>query len=93
MVLSQLYGCTRDLSKKIPDTTVQSADGPTATVNAVYKRDALSTVSNIYNDFTSLLTSKRGFNESFRILEARFEAHVAKFNAHSDLSKLLDCLT
>ena len=93
MLQSQLYGRAKEICKKVPDSVIQSVEGVQAIVNAVYKRDALSTVSDVYQDFMNLLNLKRGANESFRNFESRFEAQVSKFNAHSDTSKIPASLT
>ena len=93
MLQSQLYGRAKEICKKVSDSEIQSAGGARAILNAVYKRDALSTVSDVYQDFMNLLNLKRGTTESFRNFESRFEAQISKFNAHSDSSKLPASLT
>ena len=47
---SQLFGLAKDLGKKIDMKTVKSDGGPAAIVKAVYKRDTLSCVCDVYND-------------------------------------------
>lgn len=93
MLQSQLFGRARDLCKKIPDDTIQSSSGAEAIVKAVHKRDPLSAVSDVFQDFITLLSTKRGQNESFKNFESRFEAQVSKFNSHSHASKLPEALT
>lgn len=93
MLQSQLYGRARDLCKGIPDTEIQSDTGSVAIVKAVYKRDALSVVSEVYENFISLLNTKHGFTETFKTFESRFEAQVSKFNASSDAAKIANALT
>ena len=68
MLQSQLYGRARDMCRSIPDSEIQSADGWKKIIQAIYKRDALSVVSEVYQSFTSLLSMNRGTNESFRNL-------------------------
>ena len=93
MLKSQLFLRAKDLVKKVPDSVIESDDGAVAIVKAVYKRDALSTVTDVYHDFMNLLNLKRGQNESFKNFESRFEATVSKFNSHSDSSKIPESLT
>eukprot|EP00171_Calliarthron_tuberculosum_P017605 IDg17605t1 len=93
MLQSQLYGRARDLCKKISAETIQSENGADSIVKAVYKRDPLSVVSEVYQDFTKLLATKRHSTESFKYFESRFEAQVSKFNAHSESNHLPDSLT
>lgn len=89
----QLYGRAKEIVCKVPDTVIQSGAGLQAIVNAVYKRDKLSSVSDANQDFMNLLNLKRGPTESFRNNESRFEAQVSKFNAHSTSSHAPDSLT
>ena len=64
----------------------------TAFVEAVYKRDALSFVNEVYADFTQLLGLRRGANETFKDYEARFSAQVGKLNAHGPAASLHESL-
>lgn len=63
-----------------------------AIVEAVYKRDALSVVNEVYDDFKELLHFRRGPNESFQNYEARFSAQVAKLNGHGKAASLHESL-
>lgn len=89
---SQLYGRAKDLSDSLDDTQIQSTDGSTAIVNAIYKRDALSVVSGVYQNILSLLTTKRGEHETVWNLESRFNAQVTKFNAMCSSVKLSEAI-
>ena len=93
MLQSQLYGRARDLCKSIPDETIQSEDGSEAIVNKIYQRDPLAVVSDVYQDFITLLNTKRGNNESFQNFGTRFKAQVSKFSSHCDAVKLPEALT
>ena len=93
MLQSQLFGRAKDLCNGLDDMIIQSQDGPSAIVNAVYKRDTLSVVSNLYQNFMTLLTTRRGDAESFRNFESRFNANVTKFNAASEATKLPEAIT
>ena len=77
MLHSHLYGRAKDLCKEIPLTKIESDDGVDKICKAVYKQDALTIVRNAYSDFQDLLSTKRGYNESFRNFEYRFAAAVA----------------
>ncbi len=92
MLQSQLYGRARDLCRMIPTDVIQSPEGANAIVNAVFKRDPLAIVSEVYQDFFDLLNTKRGQTETFKNFESGFEAQCSKFNSHSDASKLPDAL-
>jgi len=93
MLQSSLYGRAKEICRKVPDEVIRSAEGKDAIVNALHKRDALSTVSAVYQDFVTLLNVRRGENESFRNYESRFEAKVSKFRSHGDSCDLPDALT
>lgn len=90
---SRLYGRAKELCKNVPDFLIQSTSGAEAIVKAIYKRDALSTVSDVYQDFMNFLNLECGRNETFRNFESSFEAQVSKFNEHSNLCKTPASLT
>jgi len=90
MLQSQLYGRAKDLVKIAEAEKIQSAEGVNAILKAMYKRDALAVVSDLYQDFINVLKNTRGQSESFKNFESRFEVTVSKFNSLSTVSKLLD---
>ena len=92
MLQSHLYGRAKDLCKKIPDEMIQSAGGLQEIVNTIHKRDPLSAVGSVYQDFVSVMNTKRGNTESFRNFESRFSATVSKFNAHASSCVLPESL-
>lgn len=51
MLFSQLYGCARDICKTISMDVIKSEDGVSETIKAIHKRDALSTVSDLFMIF------------------------------------------
>jgi len=53
MLQSNIYERAKEICRKVPDDVIRSGDGKDAIVNAPYKSDALSTVSNVYQDFMS----------------------------------------
>ena len=92
MLQSQLYGRARDLCKAIPDEMIRSDDGADAIVEALYRRDPLAVVSDVFQDFLSLINTKRHPNESFKNFESRFQAQVSRLNAHGSEARLSDAL-
>lgn len=93
MLLSQLYGRAKDLCKKLPESEIQSASRVLAVVDAVYKRDTFSAVSDVYHDFIAVIDLKPEQNEAFPNFESRFEAQVDKFNLHCFSSQIPEALT
>lgn len=51
-------------------------------VEATSKRDTLTVLNEVYEDFHALLIVQRGANESFKNYESQFAALVSRFNAH-----------
>jgi len=89
---SQLFGRAKDTVRKLAASEIASETGATKIVNALHKRDALQVVSEVFQDFISLLNFKRKGAESFKEFEQQFEALSAKFNSHSDETKLPEAL-
>ena len=90
---SQLFGQAADLCAEITKEQLKSANGVKLIVNAVYQRDALSVISEAYEGFNSLLTTRRSNTESLKSFELRFSAAVTKFNSLSTTTKLPQCIT
>lgn len=90
---SQLFGRAKDLCAGITAEQLQSENGVDLIVQKVFKRDALSVVSETFKDFNCLLDSKRDEKEGFRNFEQRFAANMAKFNSISETTKLPECIT
>lgn len=90
---SQLFGQAADLCAGITREQLRSDYGVTMVVNAVYQRDALSVVSEAYEGFNALLTTRRAGSESLKAFELRFSAAVTKFNSLSETTKLPQCIT
>ena len=93
MLRSQLYGQAADLCKGLTDSDLTNEAGAQKVLNCVYKRDALAVISDVYHDFMTLLTMKRGNNETFKNFEARFAAHISKFHAHCPTAQIPESLT
>lgn len=66
----------------IPDDLIASETVVAAIVAAIYKRDVLSVVNDVYADFNDLLNGERSANETFKNYKARFDAQVSKLSAH-----------
>lgn len=92
-IRAQLYGRAVDCCKEIPKEVSKSADGCAAILNALYKCDPLSVVSEVYKDFTELLDTRRNTNESYRGFESRLAARVSKFSANGELIRLHESMT
>lgn len=90
---SHLYGRAKDLCSGITDAQLVGEESVALIVGAIYKRDALSVVSEAYKTFNLLLNTRRGNSENMKKFESRFSAQVAKFNSISNTTKLPDCLT
>lgn len=93
MLQSQLYGRARDLCMTISDSDIQSNNGSKVVVYAIYKREARSVVSDVYQNFMSLLNTPRGSTETFKNFESRFDAQISKLNASSGSVQLPEALT
>ena len=84
MLLSNLYERAADLARNIEQQAITAEDGTQLIINAVYKVDALSTVSLVFHELQTLLSTKRGANESFRNFESRFNAALCRYNSLGD---------
>eukprot|EP00737_Agarophyton_chilense_P002823 gb/GEZJ01003247.1/.p1 GENE.gb/GEZJ01003247.1/~~gb/GEZJ01003247.1/.p1 ORF type:complete len:261 (+),score=26.29 gb/GEZJ01003247.1/:408-1190(+) len=93
MLKSKLYGRSKNLCSSITDDVVASETDAECIVKAIYKRDSLSVVSEVYGSFVGLLQVKRGNNESLKNLELQFDAQASKFSGQSGLAQLPETLT
>ena len=93
LLKSQLFGRARDLVRTVTDADLQSEDGAKKVVAAIYKRDTLTVLSDVYTDFNALVCARRGTTESFKNYEVRFAALVSKFNAHGSSLSLPQTIT
>ena len=83
MLQSQIFGHARDLCKGISAGVNQSPGGADEIVNAIYNRDALSVVSQIYQKFINSLSTKCDSTELLNNFESEFAAQISKFNSYS----------
>lgn len=61
-----------------------SENGAKAVVAAVHRRDPLTVISTVYEDFSLLVSARRADNETFKAFESIFEAAVSLFRSHGD---------
>ena len=92
MLHSQCYGRAKDLCRTIADDDLITENGVKLIINAVYRKDPLAIVREVYHDFMELLSTKRGDKEGYPNFESRFQAQLAKFNSHFDDLVLSDAL-
>lgn len=79
---SQLYGCARDVARRVKTEELQSVDGVSFVVDAIFKKDPLTVLPGEHAESSNLFNERRGSNESFWNYEMRFSALVSKFNSH-----------
>lgn len=61
-------------------------------VNVLHKKDPLSVVRTVFQDFVSVVATKRGKKESFSVFVSRFAASASKFNSHENSCELPEAL-
>lgn len=88
----QLSGRSLDFCKRTPDDVIASDRGFNHITAAIYKRDALKVVSDVYHDSNSLLNVCRAQNESYLNYASRFSVQVAKLAGQGETFKLHDAL-
>ena len=59
MLHSHLYGGVKEFCKEISFSVIASNDGVYKICKSLYKKDALTIVSNDYSDFRNLLSTNR----------------------------------
>lgn len=69
---SQLFGRALDLSLKLSVTEIEANDGALKVAGALFKRDALSVVTDSFQSFLGLLGTRMGENETFNSKLASF---------------------
>lgn len=62
---SLLYSRALELCNSVSYTFIGFNSVPDAIISAIYKRDSLNVVIEVYNEFLSLLNIKRGHTEYF----------------------------
>lgn len=89
----QLHGQVADHCSEITHDQLKLRNGVDSIMNAEYRRDFMSVVSEAYDGFSNVLNTRRGQNESLKSFEARLLVSVAKVNFFSMTSKLPLCIT
>lgn len=79
---AQLYDRAASVCLSIPIKTLQSGKDVDSIVSSLYKRDLLSAVSHLYDDFLTLINTKHEVNESFKHFESLVSAQLSRYNAH-----------
>lgn len=90
---SQLFKRAIDFCKKVPTATIQSAQDALAIAKAIHKVDPLSTISDTFQKFSTVLHTIRGNTESLRNFESRFEANICSYKSAASGAKLPGALT
>lgn len=67
---------------------IQSETGADAIVKGIYKSDVLAVLGDVYQDFTTLLATKRHERVSIKNFESRFQASLSKINVHGETFKI-----
>ena len=75
---SQLYGRAKDLCIGLSSDQLSADNGVDMILAKIHQRDPITVVSEVYRDFTDLIATRRGANESFRNFESRYTAQVSK---------------
>ena len=89
---SQLFGRAADLVKKLSDEDIMGNNEALRIAAVIYKTDPLTVLTDSFSKFQSLLNTRRGFTETFKTFESRFDAAVSRFNAASPSAKLSQSL-
>ena len=87
---SQLFGRARDLVPSIAAEDLRSYMGVQQVVNAIYTRDTLTVLNDVYFDFNNLVSEKRGQTEVSEIMR-RDLSHSYRSSMLMDL--LCSCLS
>lgn len=93
LLKSQLYGHAADLCSALTKEELKSNEGLSVIVNKIYQRDAMLVISEAYDGFNALLSTRRNANESLKTFELRFAALVTKFNLLSNTTELPQCMS
>lgn len=89
---AQFYDLAIDLCRSIPNDVINSAQGAGAIFDVLYKHDPFSVVTSLFDDFSSLLATKRGVKGSFKNFESLFSASLSKYSSHAKSTSLPDII-
>lgn len=79
---SQWFGCAKDLANAIPLEILYSDEGAQHIANAIYTRDPLSVVCEVFIDLTAQLSNRSHHGENVKHFESRFSAQILRFRSH-----------
>lgn len=77
---SQLFGRAQDIGSKVSEAELLSRQGALILAKAICKKDKLSELTNIAEEFSKVVQTKQGFNEKLKNFESRFDAQVCKLH-------------
>lgn len=92
VLMSNLLGRAKDVCRASRDKLLTSQDGAQLDFDAIYKRDPLSLVAHIFEEFRKLLFKRRSDSESFRNFELSFNAQLSKFNSFCEAVWLINAM-
>lgn len=84
----QLYGQTYGLCAELSGEQLIFKSGLSLIANAVYQRDALPAITETYDGFNALLSTRPGQSGSLKNFETRFFVAATKFNSLSNIEML-----
>ena len=90
---SQLYGRAKDLCIGLSSDQLSTNNGVDLIISKIHQRDPITVVSDVYRDFTDLITTKRGTSETFRNFESRYAAQISKYNANGNSIQFSEALS
>lgn len=90
---SQLYGRATEFCSSITAAQHTARNGGNLILNAIYQRDRLFVIREIYKLFNNLHATRKGQDEPKEGVELVFMAGVAKLNTIADSAKLPECIT
>lgn len=92
MLQPQLYVNARELCNPIPDSTICLNQGADAIGKALYKKEPLAVVSDVFKDFLNILKTQRNHTESVTNCESRFQVQLSRRNAQGSVFKISEYL-
>lgn len=80
------------MCRPVDDDVLLTDDGVDTIIKFLYKRDALSVINALFEDFRLLLSTKLADNELFMNFEMRFSAQISRYSAHGYAIAPLKCI-
>lgn len=88
----QLYDRAADICRSITDGALLSENGVDSIISCLHKRYAIRIVSALFENFSLLLSTNHGENDSFKNFEMKFSAQVSICSAHGSSISLPECI-